>query len=694
MQSHNDAGYGCKSSAAPKNTWMKGKENGLNAPKCPQQGMSKPQNPPRSRLPIPSKTKEPPDFQKLHQSWQNQFHKGKAVRKKSCTRPQPFNFSQKGDCSQVTSDTVVSTNPQTSHRRREPLAEVTLGQKLQESKDADVKVGSDEFKADPAALASILSNAGVPIAAIGKLSLAQRVPMRASSIAQSTNNYKNTMVRSSMYDVLRSKPASSNLDRISYFSKMQNKDVNTQKPVFGQNSLLKKPIPDCRLEEQKASSHHEEQQSQENPVLQQMNPPPVQASGVTSLSLRSHEVTAVKSPPLPPVTEDGDPFVLPADKVENNTSETGSPTEKSDSTKKTGAAPIEFSADSQALASILSNTGVTIANCGKVSLAQRVPVQARNVTVKTGTTSSGSVVMQVTTPKPCFGRMSAMAVPIKDVAFSPCRVPKTLMSDTSSSGSAKRVQQLTSSAMKFSQRSTSKQPFFPKTPRALALEMANKKLETELSNTRSSARSTVKWADELSPSLSETLIENEPKMEQVAVRLFLDGECPGDMDMKKEPLEESTGLKELEGLAAKEQKRLGTTLPSCSINKSDVISSAGVSQDLPFCLAKAADPPVQSTSMASCMKTSLPLSFLSHPAVQALQCHTLGPYSLPEIGRLRIQAAVSAKQRFWETCLDEECAFYTSRGAVSSCRNCVDPVSSFLDRQEDLHFTPIIPGEP
>lgn len=709
MQSYNvpTSGFGFHSSIVQKTTLMKGKENGLNAPTCLKPGKQKPtmeklapRDTPKSRLPVFSKAREPIDFQKLHQSWENQFQKGKAVKKKSCTRPQPFNFSQKRDRSQVTADTGQSVNFHASLRRREPLAEVTFGQK--KPKDADVKGGSEEFKADPAALASILTNVGVPVAATGKLSLAQRVPMRGSSIARSSNICKSTMVRSSMYAVLRSQSASSNLDRMSCFSKMQSK-VNDQKPVFKQNPLLKSHVPESNIKELVASKLGDEQQSQENPVLQQMNRTGhAQTSSVTSPPLQSQAVTAVKSTPA---NEDGEGTVLPADKCEENTSGVDSSAGNRDPMKKAGTASVEFVADSQALASILSNTGVAIGNCGKLSLAQRVPVQGRNVSLKSVTTSSGPVTTQAPTPKPCFGRMSTMPLPMKDVVFSPCRVPKTLMTDQSLSGSAKRVNQLTSSVTKFSQgfSVTSKQPFFPKTPRALALEMANKKLEAELSDTRSLVRSTVKWADELSPSMSETLCDNESQLEKVAVRLFLDGEYPGETDKKKEPPEEPDGLKGSESLTASIQQRMEAVLSKNSLNHTDGAALAGVSQDLPIhtnmhppaplALTSTAEPPVQYPSIVSCVKTSLPFSFLSHPAVQALKSHTLDSYSLPDIARLRIQAAVSAKQRFWETCLDEECAFYTSRGTVSSYRSCTDPVSSLLERQEDLHFTPIIPGE-
>ncbi|KAM4045299.1 uncharacterized protein ACNLHF_009108 [Anomaloglossus baeobatrachus] len=478
--------------------------------------------------------------------------------------------------------------------------------------------------------------------------------MRGSLMAQSSNICKNTMVRSSMYAVLRSQSASSNLDRISCFSNMQTKVSDKKPPIFKKNPPLTWHIPDSNLEEAIASNLDDKLQSQENPVLQQMNwTANVQTSSMTSPLLQSREVPTVKSTLPHPVTGDVESSALPADKYEKNISEGDYLAGKQDPMKKAGSAPVDFVADSQALASILSHTGVTIGNSGKLSLAQRVPVQSKRVSVKSGMISSDFVTMQATTPNPCYGRMSALAVPIKDIAFSPCRVAKT-QTDKSSSGSAKRRRPLYSSAMMFSQQYSLKPPFFPKTPRALALERANKKLQADLSDTQSSARSTVKWADERFPS-SESLCEQEPKIDKVAIQLFLDGECPGEPNKKTESAEEADRLKWPE-------KRNGATLSWNSENNADV--SARVSQDLPvhtamlppapLSLSNTADPLVQYPSIVPCIKTSLPLSFLSHPVVQALQPNTLGSYSLPDIARLRIQAAVSAKQRFWETCLDEE----------------------------------------
>lgn len=91
MQSYNvpTSGFGFHSSIVQKTTLMKGKENGLNAPTCLKPGKQKPtmeklapRDTPKSRLPVFSKAREPIDFQKLHQSWENQFQKGKAVKKK------------------------------------------------------------------------------------------------------------------------------------------------------------------------------------------------------------------------------------------------------------------------------------------------------------------------------------------------------------------------------------------------------------------------------------------------------------------------------------------------------------------------------------------------------------------------------------------------------------------------------------
>ncbi|XP_075055723.1 tastin [Mixophyes fleayi] len=704
MQPVNQAptGMSNKPSDLKSNSWVKGKENCLSPPTS-LQDKQKPtmqkivlKDPQKSKLPVPSKSRAPPDFQKMHQAWQNHFHKGKAVNKKPCTRPQPFNFSQKGDRFSVRTPTDVGppVNPPASHRVREPLAEVVHGVKNLKCKDVHVKDGSEvEFKADPVALFSILSNVGVPTAATGKLSLAQRVPMRVSSASQPFSNCRNMMFRSSMYTMQSSQTVPSNLDRMSYFSKMHTK-ANDQKPQCRQNDFSKSHIPDTSSKEPAASK--KDGQLQENPVLQQMNLPPyMQTSGTTTPALATQKVNAVKSAPLPLNTENVTSAVFPAVKCQKSPLEVNASAENSDPLRNTGdkqnsdAGSGGFVADSQALASILSNIGVTIGNCGKLSLAQRVPVQGTNGILKVG---------MATTPKPSYGHVS------KNIVFSPRRVPNTgVTSNQSSAGSARRVHKQQCSIMTFSQpRSvTSKQPIVPKTPRALALENANKRLEAENSDTRTSVRATIRWMDESPSSISEVVCENEPDLEQVAMRLSLDGECPGERDKQTDLNEASDPVKVFNNATVNVQQQMQVVLSENSVTNTEE-STAGDIWDAsmrmnlhpaPLSQPSTSDPCQPSSSCVSCVKTFLPLSFLSHPAVKALQSHYLGPLSLPKIARLRLEATMSSKQRFWDAYLDEECAFYTSRGAASSRRSCKDPVSSFLERQEDMHFIPIFPGD-
>ncbi|XP_077339473.1 tastin isoform X2 [Lithobates pipiens] len=645
----------------------KGKENCVTSSACLQQNKQKqtiqntePHGPTKSKLPVLSKTSVPPDFQKMHQSWQNHFQRGKAICKKSCTRPQPFNFSQRGERPRVKVPDVSnsgaslsgqqSCNSPASHKIREPLTDVVLGQNKKES--SAVKGGSEvDFKADPAALASILSNIGVSAAPVGKVSLAQRVPMRASSIAHPLNSSKNMMIRSSMYTVPNCQTVPSNMDRMSCFSKMTVKAYE-QKPLFRMQN--RNPIPETSVKEP-GGLKKDELHPQENPVLQQMNPH-VPTSEETSCSLTTQD-NLTKLTSLPAKTDETS-TVLSAQQCETSSTEVNDTAGNKDLVKNTDTCSVDFVADSQALASILSNTEMNSNNCRKLSLAQRVPVQGRSSMFKGAMALSGTFLTQAASPKPACGPKS-VTVALKELMFSPCRVP-LVTSDKNSGGSARRVLQPQSSTVKFSQPySTSKQPVFPKTPRALALEKANKYLESEKTDVQTSSKSIVKWADEMSPSsLSEVLNVQEPDLEEVAMRLFLDGDGAGDSEKKREPTEVFDPLIVLERPSTKAPQQKELVQPAA--HRANVGDS---------------------------------LNFQLHSQMHIAPSLQPGPSSLPDIARLRLQAAVSAKQRFWEARLDEECAFYTTRGVSGSIRSCKDPVSIFLEKQEDMHFTPICPGE-
>ncbi|KAK1150972.1 hypothetical protein AOXY_G32971 [Acipenser oxyrinchus oxyrinchus] len=73
------------------------KEN--TAPQCPARG---------SKIPVlvkPHRAKPPVNFTKLHQNWEANFQKGKALKKKPCTQPMPFNLTQKGAKTTVVMET-------------------------------------------------------------------------------------------------------------------------------------------------------------------------------------------------------------------------------------------------------------------------------------------------------------------------------------------------------------------------------------------------------------------------------------------------------------------------------------------------------------------------------------------------------------------------------------------------------------
>ncbi|CAH2224183.1 Hypothetical predicted protein [Pelobates cultripes] len=707
-------------SVSQKSNGKRGKENFQNPFECHLQdkeklavGDIKLTDSQKSKLPVLAKTKAPPDFQKMHQAWQNQFQKGKALSKKSCTRPQPFNLSQKGDRFRVTaisdigqsatlSNTNQCQNQLTGCANREPLIEVCFGQKslrknITHSKDPS----EDEFKADPAALASILSNAGVSNVAggiMGKLSLAQRVPVKISATS-SVSNAKGMMVRSSLYTMRSSQAKCTNLERMSCFSRLTTKGEKQRAPFRPEqasqqfDNILKclTSKDDCIL------------QSQVNPVLQQMNQP----LHVPVTSKPPQPVTQSDVSTKPQLSPDQSNVVNR--KFESSTTmcqDTGEilPVVESALVKDTHDKPIsdpgfgEFVADSQALASILSNTGVTVNNDGKLSLAQRVPVQENLLSMKNGMVSLGSVVGKEKTPKPAFGRMSN--VPLKDAKFSPCRVLNSNQTpSTSPWGSARRIHKVKSSTMTFSQAFSFnvRQPVFPKTPKALAVEMANKRFEAEFPEPQAlMTKSSVKWADQPSPaSVPDSLFEKESSLEQVAVRLFPDADCTGDADKKEIPINvldcavSSVPCTKDEVVPEKSTAADGTAADDRQIKQLHQELAPLSIQEPRSTLLTARSPSIELK-----LGTSLPLTFLSHPAVQALKFNNYGPRSLPHIAQMRLQETMSAKKRFWDTCLDDECAFYTSFGGSGSSRSCDDPVASSLEKQENMHFIPISPGEP
>lgn len=699
-----------------KQTGRKGKENAQYPAACPVKNKEKQSVCDiklKSKLPVLSKAKPPPDFHKMHQAWQNQFQKGKAVSKKSCTRPQPFNFAQKGERFRVAAASDVehsaalfptnrsSVNQLDARANREPLGEVCLGQQNPgNSRTRSKDVPETEFKADPVALASILSNAGVstvPGVLPGKLSLAQRVPVRMSSTAASISSFKSTMVRNSLYTTLGKQTKCTTVNRMSCFSMLPTKKGQEQRTPSRQKPEVTSPPPDIILKKC-PTSKNDCIQSQVNPVLQQMNPlSHIPVATIHSFPVGQTEIVTRNQCLANPINKDlkqesadtAFDNTLTKQTLDHQTS-----LEHKDNTKDPNNKPMpdpffgDFVEDPQALASIISNTGVTVANGGKLSLVQRVPVRSKHVEVRNSMIASGSAVGQGMTPKPTFGRMST--IPFKNGLFSPSRVLQAVQTPRSSSGiQARRIPNLKSPGMKFSQTFNfkMKQPVFPKTPKAIAVEMANKLFEAEFTEPQTSSKSSVKWADQLSPAIvPEAFCKKESNLGQVAVRLFSD--CTGYADKEGE-----MPITVLDTMQNSDPCKKDHVVPerSAATNRLDPQALPLHQQLAPLSIQEPSPtfPLPTPPSIVQEVKMSLPLSFLSHPAVQALKSGNDGPRSLPHIAQMRLKATMSAKTRFWDTCLDDECAFYTSLGASGSSRSCADPVASSLEKQENMHFIPI-----
>ncbi|PFX26749.1 uncharacterized protein LOC111328544 isoform X2 [Stylophora pistillata] len=88
-----------------------------------------------------TKVKKAPDFRKLHQKWENQFSKGKAVAKRKNTRFEPFD---------------LAIGSQQGHRSEKPFI-YNSG----DEQDPDAKDEDEDFKIDSTALKEILSNTGI-----------------------------------------------------------------------------------------------------------------------------------------------------------------------------------------------------------------------------------------------------------------------------------------------------------------------------------------------------------------------------------------------------------------------------------------------------------------------------------------------------------------------------------------------------
>ncbi|XP_043388877.1 tastin isoform X3 [Chelonia mydas] len=668
----------------------------------------------RSKIPVLSKSRLPPDFQQLHQAWESQFQKGKAAGKKPCPQTCPFNLTCKGDkfhidMAAATEPPAGSPEPLGRSQPRGPLEEIHLGAAAQKttpgtSLPRGKEVDPVEFVADPAALASILSNVGLANSTLGvarKPSLARRVPLRGSRgnsvlASGSARTGCGSLYVASGTPALCPDPA-----RTSCFSRLTAKDAArraTQDPAQHRGLLLKSQ----QIQALSATLRDLGSRAQPagHPALQRLGagakeacrgrPHPI-AMAMQSEPAKSQEAGGTRDQ-----SSNGRPGSLSDGKGGKAGTGGQSAAHSSSSPSRTdpmGASETEeFVPDLDALASVLSNVGLShaaLGPTGKLSLARRVPVKGlRGVPPSTQGSPTGSRTSllrpQISVPpKGDFGRASCYSTRGLKGAEAPdglqaaqlAGTPRTReISRSSPFGSARRVPVTQPQSLRRTCFSTCRLAVFPRTPRtggALDKRPAQGVLQTP-----------ARWAGGLSPEpRSPDPDESALPLEKIVVRLFGDGESQAatEASVRKALARPGEGGSKMQGPASR-------TMPPAS---SAAFPAAGTtltfSSQRPVC---------------------------SHPLIHSLRSPTASggaagaraaPATSPSrvaLVKQRFRDLLSAPQRFQEACLDDECAFYMGRLPGSQApapRCCTDPVATLLEAQETTHFIPIVqpaPGGP
>ncbi|XP_069086721.1 tastin [Pleurodeles waltl] len=521
----------------------------------------------RSKIPVATKSRPVPDFKKLHESWKAKFHKGKAVSKKSCTRPCPFSLTQKGERFQVLpSAELVTSNPLDSYSEvlppeqpptagpqalhaGGPLKEIRFGQN--NAKNTAPKkpapengpVGQD-FRADPKALATILNNVGLPSAHApgAKHSLPLRVPIQTG--------------RMSAYGAPTQRPnlALGPMPRPSILAEQAYVGAERRGPGRGPSSLS--------VVSQDLEPITKKTQLHQTDAALQATEGSRSGDHVKNGAYPSNHGTATgaKAAPTGPQSAADEsschnPATVPLSITSHIDAELLQDTDKRQTSKAdVGPTAADFVSDPSALASILSNTGLnsnTLGKGGKLSMAQRVPVRGKGANSLYSIGSSRAGGLSVCPPRASFAprvdfsRMSwvpnlgCLDIDVK------CTPHQANRHGSSSQPEAVRPSPLTSAgrvpdknpySAHFRSLQKKRHLIFPKTPQALALEAANKLQNAEaaaasnLVPTTQESSSHLKWSDGLSPqSASQNTLETPEDeaavpLEKVAVRLFLDTE--------------------------------------------------------------------------------------------------------------------------------------------------------------------------
>lgn len=530
----------------------------------------------RSKIPVPTKSRPVPDFKKLHESWKAKFHKGKAVSKKSCTRPCPFSLTQKGKLFQVLpSAELVTSNPWDGYSEvlpaelsptavpqtlnaGGPLKEISFGQNNAKNtspkKPENGPVGQD-FRADPKALATILNNVGLTGAHApgAKHSLPLRVPLQGSRASALHAVTQAPCGRMSAYGALTQRPklALGPMPRPSILA-----EQGAERRGPGQGLSSPSVVPqEMKPIAAKTQLHRTDATLQAAEGSRSGN----QANHGAEPTNHSTATSAKAAPTALQSAADGSSCsklaTVPLLSTSNVDGELLQDTDKRQTSRAdVGNSAADFVSDPSALASILSNTGLnsnTFVKGGKLSMAQRVPVRGKgaNSLYSVGSSRAGGVSIcpprASFAPRADFSRMSCVpnlgCIDI-DVNRTPHQANKhgsSALLDVvrpSPLTSAGRVPDKNPYSKHFRSLQKKRHLVFPKTPQALALEAASKlqNAETAAASNRiptiQESSSRVKWSDGLSPqsasqhSLDTPEDEAAVPIEKVAVRLCLETE--------------------------------------------------------------------------------------------------------------------------------------------------------------------------
>ncbi|XP_070790882.1 tastin [Pituophis catenifer annectens] len=614
-----------------------------------------------SKIPLLSKSRHPPEWRQ--------------------SQPQPCS-SKARTCELAHSNPVLELAaglpPKTP--TREPLSDMQLttsGCRNKGDVSHGKEVNSDEFVSDPEALASILSNTGLThqmVSVAHKPSLAQRVPLKGKRACLTSAG--------NAYSSLGTETPTMNPFRMSHISTSASTDMDRPQSLsLGLNTQQLKTL---------------------STTLKNWKP------GVEM---------AKANQPTGTVEEDSSASSLEA-KQPSNVAGGKLSTQSSVGRKEitgTSGKEEEFTPDPAAKASILLNIGLSHSDfgaTGKVSLAQRVPLKdARKQSVKCDqmqgegpslsqprmTMSAGKYgrVPCRTTPGPKgLEKLEASGVQRTNTPFGRCS-----NAECSPYGLARRVPITNSQSLR---RTTWTRHRIPRTActtdkRVKLLDRVTGQMGAIDSKEEDAP---VPWGkiavrlfdEEMAASVKKVpaapaISKEMGKLQRIEfLAKLLQEEMDGDIDY-----EEAPSLKKL-------HKRLTVhSLPTPEASEPE-LSSTPPQDPKPSLCEQATDLNNVAVTPAPCttLTTSSQLHVCPRRSPQEVICPSSSAMSTG-LAKQRLDHLRTAPLRFHEACLNDECAFYTSRLASlaqPSAHRCQEPVAKMLNTHDTMHFTPILASAP